>query len=313
MANYRYEDFAGQYLGFSGYSGKNANVKVLCLFHPDKNPSMSFHLDKGQYFCFSCGAKGGIFSLARKVGLKIVGTDYIEELDDESADLSALVRSLAEINLDEEPPNYLPESTLRRTQRARTDYWGSRDILPDTCKAWQLGFDRMRNAVTIPIRETHTDQLIGITYRSLIPNYKPKYLDPTGYKKSEHLFGTWMDMDRDKKNPKRVVLCEGPLDAIKVWQAGFNGRAILGSNLTKRQVQILLQYDVEDVVLFFDDDKAGFKVAMSAYGRLHRRFNVTAAKYPTFGDDWKDPGSMTDVGIRNAIKNEVNLTALLPI
>lgn len=34
-------------------------VKVCCVFHNDRNPSLSINLKSGGYNCFSCGAKGG--------------------------------------------------------------------------------------------------------------------------------------------------------------------------------------------------------------------------------------------------------------
>jgi len=33
-------------------------VKVKCLFHADKNPSLVIYPDGGGYHCFSCGANG---------------------------------------------------------------------------------------------------------------------------------------------------------------------------------------------------------------------------------------------------------------
>ena len=34
-------------------------VKVCCVFHNDRNPSLSINLKSGGYNCFSCGEKGG--------------------------------------------------------------------------------------------------------------------------------------------------------------------------------------------------------------------------------------------------------------
>ncbi|MHA1575144.1 MAG: CHC2 zinc finger domain-containing protein [Alphaproteobacteria bacterium] len=33
--------------------------QVLCCFHLEKHPSLSLNLRTGQFFCHSCGAKGG--------------------------------------------------------------------------------------------------------------------------------------------------------------------------------------------------------------------------------------------------------------
>lgn len=47
--------------------------KILCIFHDENNPSLSF---KGNIFtCFSCGAKGSVIDLA----MKILETDKVME------------------------------------------------------------------------------------------------------------------------------------------------------------------------------------------------------------------------------------------
>lgn len=52
----------------------------LCVFHPDKNPSLSINTKHGLFNCFSCGAKGNGFDLY----MKIKGCDFktaLEELE----------------------------------------------------------------------------------------------------------------------------------------------------------------------------------------------------------------------------------------
>ncbi|MDA8791916.1 CHC2 zinc finger domain-containing protein [Bacteriovoracaceae bacterium] len=38
---------------------------VSCIFHEDRKPSMSVNLDKGVFYCFSCGEKGNIVTLKK--------------------------------------------------------------------------------------------------------------------------------------------------------------------------------------------------------------------------------------------------------
>lgn len=45
-------------------------VRVLCPFHRDTNPSMDVHLEKDQWLCRACGEGGGIVRLvARELGV----------------------------------------------------------------------------------------------------------------------------------------------------------------------------------------------------------------------------------------------------
>lgn len=41
--------------------------KTCCLFHKDKNPSMSVNLDSGVYYCFSCKSGGTITKLVNQI------------------------------------------------------------------------------------------------------------------------------------------------------------------------------------------------------------------------------------------------------
>jgi hypothetical protein len=41
---------------------------VCCLFHQEKTPSLSIDLEKGVFYCFGCGASGGVKQFAELVG-----------------------------------------------------------------------------------------------------------------------------------------------------------------------------------------------------------------------------------------------------
>ncbi len=44
---------------FPGLRKTNGYALVNCIFHNDRNPSLSVDLEDGHFNCFSCGAKGG--------------------------------------------------------------------------------------------------------------------------------------------------------------------------------------------------------------------------------------------------------------
>ena len=303
---YRYAEFVEKYFGVT--TGNQENIKLRCLFHDDSDPSMSFHLDKGVYKCFSCSAHGGILNIAKELGLTIVNHDYIEELDDPDAEWTAFARSLAEREDAEDTDTYLSEKRLQPYLAARNRYrvWARRGVTRKTVDEFQLGYDVLNNHLTIPCRHSWNNKLVGITRRQLNLGAKPKYLDAKGFRKRQSIFGTWVNDDSPlRDSPDRWVLTEGPIDAIKVWQAGYNGRAIMGGELTRDQVQLMLKLGVENVVLFFDDDKPGFKKAASAMGRLQRKFQLKAANYGTMRPS--DPGDMNTQQIRWAITHAIEL------
>lgn len=42
--------------------------RVVCIFHDDRNPSLSVDLGRGLFYCFSCGVGGGVRRFAELVG-----------------------------------------------------------------------------------------------------------------------------------------------------------------------------------------------------------------------------------------------------
>lgn len=58
-------DVVSQYIELKRSS--NSQYQACCPFHDDKNPSLSVSEDKGLYLCFSCGAKGDVFTFVQEI------------------------------------------------------------------------------------------------------------------------------------------------------------------------------------------------------------------------------------------------------
>ena len=102
-----------------------------------------------------------------------------------------------------------------------------------------------------------------------------------------------------------VVITEGPLDAVKVWQAGYDAVAQYGSSLADGQVDVLRGLGVYRVTLFYDNDRAGKMAARQAMDVLPD-FLVATVSYRRL--PYKDPGEMPEGVIANVIEDaEVRL------
>jgi 5S rRNA maturation endonuclease (ribonuclease M5) len=123
-----------------------------------------------------------------------------------------------------------------------------------------------------------------------------------------------------------VVLNEGSLDSVKVWQAGIPALAQYGSSITRDQIKLLMRLGVRSVILMYDNDKGGKAATRYSLGYhqhrvkgknpdrpkqvtieerydpntdLSRLFQVKIVDY---GDlPVKDPGGMTARQIRSSI------------
>lgn len=40
--------------------------KIVCPFHPDRNPSMKVDYESGEFYCFGCGARGDAFTFMKR-------------------------------------------------------------------------------------------------------------------------------------------------------------------------------------------------------------------------------------------------------
>src|SRR5262245_57114830 len=56
------------YRHIPGFRPRNGRGMVLCIFHLEKNPSLSIDLERCVFHCFGCGASGGAKRLAELIG-----------------------------------------------------------------------------------------------------------------------------------------------------------------------------------------------------------------------------------------------------
>jgi len=117
------------------------------------------------------------------------------------------------------------------------------------------------------------------------PDGRPKYLLPSGFRKSHVVF----NLNRAGINAKEtgLVVVEGFFDVFTVWQAGFHQVvAIMGSSLSLRQ-RDLLEASVGTrgrVALFLDQDDAGRSGLRQCLDELSPRVFVKAMGLPNEGD-----------------------------
>lgn len=299
-----YADFCEQNFNVQVRSG--SEYMCLCPWHDNRNSaSLQFNVDKGLYNCFGCGATGNIRTLEKELGVRVKGQEI--DVKDILAALDALDAPAAT------GPEVLPETLLKRYDFP-TDYWESRGLSKDTVEAFDLGFDPMENTAIIPLRKT-SGELVAFIRRFLDSDAEVKYKMPRKeqYARSSNLFGAWLT-SHDPRDT--VVISEGPIDAMKVYQAGFPAVAQFGSSISYMQVRLLRRLGFNRAVLFYDNDKAGIRAAegyTDPKGREHpgaihmlRGFDLRRVVYEDWKDEQgrrvKDPGGLTDQQIRRAVR-----------
>lgn len=171
---------------------------------------------------------------------------------------------------------------------------------------FSLGWSSLTRSITIPYRD-RTGLLLGVVHRRLTG--RPKYVYPRNFPRTENLFASWLleedlsGLRTDVLRPGSVVLVEGSLDAVKVWQAGLPAVAMWGSRLHEKQVQILKYHGITDVVVFTDRDSAGRSAAVHASQMLSRAsMGVRVVRYPaSYPQSLSDPGALPETLIRSRV------------
>ncbi|SMC32364.1 DNA primase [Oscillospiraceae bacterium] len=151
--------------------------------------------------------------------------------------------------------------------------------------------DLFRGRLMFPIFDSF-GKIIAFGGRSL-GDEMPKYVnspDSLVYKKQDHLYG--LNFAKKSKS-NQLIIVEGYMDTIAMHQAGINNAvASLGTAFTDSQLRLASRY-ADEVVFFFDSDKAGQNAALRAIRMMLRflkkmsglKIRIKIAKVP----DGKDP------------------------
>lgn len=123
--------------------------------------------------------------------------------------------------------------------------------------------DLFRGRLMFPIFD-FMGKLIAFGGRTLTDEL-PKYVnspDSLVYKKQDHLYA-FNYAKKSKTN--QLIIVEGYMDVIAMHQAGVtNAVASLGTAFTESQLRLASKSNIDEIVFFFDADKAGKNAAIRA-------------------------------------------------
>lgn len=149
-------------------------------------------------------------------------------------------------------------------------------------------YDKFRDRVIFPIINTQNN-VIGFGGRA-IDDIKPKYLNSPEsqvFLKKNNLFGLNITK-KDISDADKVVMVEGYMDVISLWQNGVtNVAASLGTALTENQAKLISRY-TKNVVLSYDSDNAGISAAVRGIDVMATANTKTKVLQITDGKDPDD-------------------------
>jgi DNA primase len=167
-------------------------------------------------------------------------------------------------------------------------------------------YDRFRNRLMIPIQD-EKGRVVAFGGRAMSPDDQPKYLNSPEtelFHKGFMLFNGHRARQA-AYDQGSIIVVEGYLDAIAVWQAGIPSVvATLGTAFTEEQIQRMWRFAAEPVVCF-DGDKAGVKAAYRAVDRILPHLKSGFSFNFVFLPDGKDPDELIALGGKAAFQAEV--------
>lgn len=255
-------------------------IKILCPFHDDHNPSLDVSLVRipkvkngetiiypiGSFNCWACKTSGGWNKLANKLGM--VGW---EREDSEKAaetpqnKFGQLAHEQEQIRqaVKTEYQKPVTEGPWQGTWRGLT---GSFLRSVGAEKYW----DRMDEAYRIFLPYLNVqNRLIGHILAR--PDNSPiadkrKYINSVDLPSQDN----WYCLNFEK-DPKCVVVCEGPFDVLRLRSQGIPAIGALGTNqISDIKIMALMSKGCHQVVLALDADEAGELATKLFHSELNR-------------------------------------------
>ena len=290
--------------GFQQIKRKTGGYTALCKFHQEKNPSFSIN-DAGLWMCWSCGVKGNLTQLVKKLGgdmdwreaQKLLGVELRPREPKKKKAMANLPDGFSAYALQQE----VPRPIIKRLE------W-------PTIQKFRLG--------SAPGKDFKSRCLIPITFRGNVVGYHGrdtsgkaflKYVNPTDWEIKDYLF----NFD-GCQNGAPLIIVEGAFSCMSMVEKGFtNTVATFGGKFTQKQVRRIFELNPDEVIICYDRDPskikdgredglAGQKAAMKLGDILNDLLTTTIMALPYE----QDPNDISKDILTNCYRRRVDFSAL---
>lgn len=223
----------------------------------------------------------------------VYGINGVSKIDPAKADRRKFSNCHCGTEKEQKPYICTREQYLRHF-KTPSNYFIERGFSPEVLQRYDVrhytGNDYVYfNRSCIPVYDETNRYLRGFTSRSEC-NQNPKWLYSPQFPSSTSLFNLFNAKDRIVKT-KTVILVEGPLDCLRLVEAGISECvALWGLNFNDYKRYLLDKLGVMRLVLALDNDKAGHEAAQTIEEANRRLYNMVRVQLP---DDIKDIAKMS--------------------
>ena len=306
------------------YEKRGPQLRALCPFHEDSNPSLSITLEaqgeakENTWHCFGCKESGSIIDFAARMtgGTLREGAELVAQISSCGLAPSRATkprkaktpRSAAKPSQPRGTPPPAEKSRERAPVASETasltnpplkftlplehdhPYIAER-VPPGLALRFGLGVclensrSMMAGRCCVPIHNADGD-LIAYAGRYLGTDPgQPKWLMPKGFEKAQVLFNA-----HRVAGAGSVVLVEGFFDAIRLHGLGIPAVALMGTAISAAQVALLREIGVRRAVVLMDSDAEGRAVVADLVAALAEAVFVRAVTLP----EGTDPASVEE-------------------
>ena len=248
------------------------NIQACCPFHKENTPSWGIMIHYPYIMnCFCCGKSGTVINLIM----------HIEDCNVMEAFSIADKYGYKESDKEREVKKYTP--TMTEIELEKYTIFFNKAILKrglsiKTLKEWEVGYDIENRSHIFTIRDENK-KLIGVGAKPLKERYS-RYIFYKGTRKGQTLYGLY------KCNlGKPVIVVEGFMDALKLWELGVrNVVALMGNQATDKQIELLAQ-NFNKVYTALDNDEKGRWGTRSLIRKLRGKVKIFILEYPKWIKD----------------------------
>lgn len=283
-------DIVNPYLQKVRHSGSE-NLTALCPFHQEEGPSFCMNVITGLWLCYSCGAKGNLFTFLKSLGMsqeeiRQKHGSTIEEASKATPPPPDPIRP----GLVAKPDETLPEDLLGLFHECPLALLDA-GFHEATLQHFGIGFDKWHMRITYPLRDIE-GQLVGISGRNIDEDAYSRY------KIYRDEYGVWglPTRDTDKRfllwnahevfprvyglpRPEPVVLVEGFKACMWVRQSGIKNVVALMGNRMSWEQKWILQRMGGPVILMLDNNDRGLEGAEKISNELVKSLTVRFVDY----------------------------------
>ena len=258
---------------------------VFCPYHNNyRTPSAIISRSNGHINCFSCKESKSLVELVMFLTKKTFfeAARFIDSMQTDS-DIVDVLDDILKIEPEYEPYDELMIKRLHsqalNSPRAMRYYEGRR-ISTESINKFSLGYSENQDMVVIPMMNPAGTMFVGFVARSIEGK---DFKNTPKLPKSKILF----NLHRAKKYDT-VYVVESSFDAIRLDQNGVAAVATLGANVSRTQMDLLVKY-FNNIIVVGDNDDAGKGMQEKILDKVGNR--ATLISIPS---RFKDIGDMTD-------------------